>query len=450
WLEEKVSVDYVLFEPSAYGDLEVTAEEIEAYFAENDKAYEMPREVNVKYLRLAFDDFEGQAEVTEEQVQAHFDLNKDDYGAPKRVSARHILFKIDQGADQEAVDEARKKAAEVLAEASSGKDFAELAKEYSDDTGSKTAGGDLGFFTRDRMVKPFSDAAFAMEIGEISEPVKSPFGWHIIKVEAIEEAREPDLAEAAEQIRTKLKKDTARSLAFDRSEDIYDACYEARSIVDVAATQQLQVHETGFFSEGGAIEGIKEARKFAEVAFALPENEPSEPLELQAGYYILQRIASKPANIPELETVKDKVKKDLIEAKREELAKGEAETFLADLTGGADIREAAASRKLEVKSTEFFQRSGAIPGLGYEQDIQKAAFSLSEAKRFPDNTVKGRKGYYVISLKTRQEPDVQEFEEKKTQITSGLLAEKRQRTVQEFIDQLREQSVVTIQDGFLG
>ena len=122
---------------------------------------------------------------------------------------------------------------------------------------------------------------------------------------------------------------------------------------------------------------------------------------------------------------------------------------MADLTGGADIQEAAESRGLEVKSTEFFQRSGAIPGLGYEQDIQKAAFSLSEAKPFPDNTVKGRKGHYVIWLKTRQEPDAQGFEEKKTQITSSLLTEKRQRTIQEFIDQLRAQSVVTIQEGFL-
>lgn len=449
WIEEKISLDYVLFKPSAYENVEVTQEEIEAYFAENDKAYEMPPEVDVKYLRLAFDDFEAHAEVTEEQVQAYFDLNKKDYGTPKRVSARHILFKVEPGAEQDGGEAARKKALEVLADARAGKDFAELAKKYSDDPGSKTNGGDLGFFARDKMVKPFSDAAFAMKIGQVSDPVKTTFGWHIIKVEAIEEAKEPNLAEAAEQIRSKLKKDAARSLAFDRSEDIYEASYEAGNIVDVAATHQLEVHETGFFSESGTIEGLKEPRKFAEVAFTLPENEPSEPLEQSDGYYILQRIASKPARIPELETIKDKVEEDLVEANRDGLAKAEAETLLADLAGGADIQEAAASRELKVESTDFFLRSGAIPGMGFEQDIQKTAFSLSEAKPFPDWVIKGRQGYYVIWFKARQEPDVQGFEEKRSQISSSLLVEKQQRAVQGLIDQLRGQSEVTIQDGFL-
>jgi peptidyl-prolyl cis-trans isomerase D len=352
-------------------------------------------------------------------------------------------------ADEEAVEVARKKALDVLAEARSGKDFAELARKYSDDTGSKEKGGDLDFFTRERMVKPFSDAAFAMEAGEISEPVKSPFGWHLIKVEAIQEAKEPVLTDVADEIRSKLKKDAAISLAFDRSEEIFDACYEAGNISEVATTNDLAINETGFFSENGAIEGIKERRKFAEVAFGLQEGDVSEPLELSDGYYILERIATNPAKIPELDTVQEEVKKDLTEARRDEFAKKDAGTLLNELKGGATIQEAAESLSLKAESTDFFERSGTIPGIGFEQDIQSTAFSLSEAKPYPDEVIKGRKGYYVIRFKEMKEPDAEGFEEMRSQITSSLLAQKQQRAVEEFIDHLRGNSEIVIQEGFI-
>ena len=449
WLEEKVSIDYVVFKPSAYGDIEVTPQEIEGYFAGHKAAYEIPPKINVKYLRVDFRRFEAEAQVTEEMIQSYFDLNKKDYGTPKKVRARHILFRLGPNADQEAIEAARKKALEVLKEARSGKDFAELAKKYSEDPGSREKGGDLGFFTRERMVKPFSDAAFAMKKGEISEPVKTPFGWHIIKVEDIQEAKEPVLEEAADQIRDKLKKDAARTLAFDRAEELYDACYRARSVGSVAEGQSLEVHETGFFSENESIKDIKEGQKFAEVAFDLGEDEVSEPLELSDGYYILQTVGRQPASIPELKTVEDKVKKDLIEDRKDEKAKEDAEAFFNDLKGSADFQAVAAGRKLKPESTDFFGRSGAISGLGFEQEVQHAAFSLSESDPLPDGVIKGRQGYYVIRFKAREEPDPKGFEAKKSEITASLLLQKRQRAMETFLTELRNRSQINVQEGFL-
>lgn len=447
-LEEKVSIDYVVFKPEAIGEVNVTPEEIETYFEAHKSAYEVPPKVNVKYLRLDFSDFESQAEVTEDQIQTHFNLNREDYGIPRQVRARHILFKLDSGAEEEAVEATRKKALKVLEEARSGKDFAGLAKVHSDDPGSKEKGGDLGFFVRERMVKPFSDAAFALEAGEISEPVKTPFGWHIIKVEEIQEAREPVLEEVAEQIRGMLKQEAARMLAFESSEEIYDACYAAGNISDIAAGRQLQVHETGFFSENESVKGIKQGRKFAETAFALKDDDVSEPLELSDGYYILQRIASEPAHIPELDAVKDRVQKDLIEAKKDQRAKGAAEGFLNVVKGGARFEAAAADLKLKPESTDSFLRSGAVPGLGFEPEIQEAAFALSESEPIPDRVIKGRQGYYVIRFKGREEPNAQGFEEKKREISAGLLEQKRQRAVEAFINDLRSKSEIRIQEGF--
>jgi peptidyl-prolyl cis-trans isomerase D len=449
WLEEDVSLDYVVFKPSAYSNIKVAAEEMETYFSEHEKAYEVSPKVKVQYLLLDFKGFEATAKVSEEEVGTYFDLNKEDYATPKKVKARHILFKVARDAKPEVIEEARKKAVDVLKQARSGTDFGELARKYSDDPGSRGKGGDLGFFARDRMVEPFSDAAFAMKSGEISEPVRTPFGWHIIKLEAIQEAKEPVLAEVAGRIRTKLLKDTARTLAFDRAEEIYDACYGAGNVSDVAKTDELKVHETEFFPQNGPVKGIKDARKFTETAFALGEDEVSEPLELSDGYYILQLIAKEPAKIPDLKEVEEKVRQDLIGATKDDLAKKDAEAFLNALKDGAEFQEAATSQELKAKSTGFFKRSGAIPQIGLERDIQEAAFLLSPSKPMPDGVIKGKQGYYVLRFKARQEADPKEFEDKKSEITSSLLLRKRQEAGEEMLARLRQKSEIRIEEGFL-
>jgi peptidyl-prolyl cis-trans isomerase D len=449
WLKEEVSLEYVVFKPSAYSNVEVTPEEIETYFSKHEKAYEIPPKVKVRYLLLDFKGLEAQAKVSEEEVRTYFDLNKESYATPKKVKARHILFKVGPDGKPEEIEARRKKAVDVLKQARSGTDFGRLARKYSDDPGSRDKGGDLGFFARDRMVKPFSDAAFAIKAGEISEPVRTPFGWHIIKVEAIQEAKEPILAEVADRIRSKLVKDAARTLAFDRTEEIYEACYGAGNISDVAKINQLKVHETGFFPQNGPVKGIRQGKQFAETAFALADNEVGEPLELSDGYYILQPIAREPAKIPALKTIKERVRQDLIQTRENDLAKKDAEEFLSALQGGAEFQKAAASRKLEAKSTAFFKRFGAIPEIGLEPDIQKTAFSLSPSRPFPDAVIKSKQGYYVLRFKARQEADPKEFEDKKSEITSSLLQQKRQEAIKELLAQLREKSEITVEEGFL-
>jgi len=241
----------------------------------------------------------------------------------------------------------------------------------------------------------------------------------------------------------------ARTLAFDQAEQIYDACYEAGSISDVAKINQLKVHETKPFRRDGPIKGIKEKEKFAETAFALDGNEVSEPIELSDGYYILQLVAKEPARIPDLKKVEKRVRQDVIKDRKDELAKKDAEEFFNNVKGGAEFKEAAASRKLKAKSTDFFGRYGAIPQIGSEPDIQEAAFILSPSKPFPDAVIKGKQGYYVIRFKARQEADEKGFEDEKSEITSSLLIQKRQTAIGEFLAHLREKGEITVEEEFL-
>jgi peptidyl-prolyl cis-trans isomerase D len=449
WREEKIRIDYVAFRPLSYEGITVTPEEMAAYFSEHQKDYELPPKVKVAYVQFDVASLEKEVDVTEEEINQYFDLNRDRYAEEKEVKARHILFKVDQDADEKTVARTRQKALKVLEEAKAGADFAELAKKYSEDPGSKTKGGDLGFFTKDRMVKPFSDAAFAMKPDEISEPVRTPFGWHIIKVEEVKEAKEPVLEEVKEEIRAKLVKDAARSRAYDRAEEMYDAAYGPGHLEAVAEARDVEVHETGFLALGDAVEEIKESAKFMQTAFDLKEGEVSEVLELEDGYYIVEVIGRKPAEIPEFKAVEDKVRKDLIAAKQGELAKSAAEEFLAALKEGADFQEEAKSRGLEPKTTEPFKRFGSIPGIGSERELAEMAFSLDASSPLAESVIKGRKDYYVIRLKERIEVDPKEFEAKKEETIRSLVLQKRQKAMEEWLAQLRRQSEITIQEGFL-
>ena len=448
WREDEVNLEYVAFKPSSYKDVKVTPEELEAFFSKHDKDYEIPPKINVGYLLFGFKILESQVNVSEEDISDYYDLNKKDYATPKRVRARHILFKIEQDAEEEQIDEARNTAHKVLEEAKAGGDFAKLAGKYSDDPGSKGKGGDLGFFAKDRMVKPFSDAAFSMKPGDISEPVRTPFGWHLIKVEEVQEAKEPGLDEVKDKIRTRLVKDGARTLAYDQADEMYDACYGPGHIADAAKADEVEIHETGFFVLSDRVKGIKQGKKFAEAAFDLGDNEVSEPIEMVDGYYILEVIGRKVAEIPELEVVKEKVRKDLISARQEELAEKAAEEFLNAVKEGAPFQEEVKSCGLKAESTGFFKRFGSIPGIGSEHDMTDAAFALSPSDPLADAVIKGKQGYYVICLKDRKEADPKGFEAKKTEIMRSIVFQKRQKLMEEWLAHSHQQSEIVVEEGF--
>jgi peptidyl-prolyl cis-trans isomerase D len=449
WREAKVSLEYVAFKPSSYKDVKVTPQELETYFSEHQKDYEIPPKVKARYLRFGFKNFESQVNVSEEDVSQYFELNNEKYTSPKKVRASHILFDVDPAATQEQIEAVRNKALKVLNEAKAGTDFGKLAEQYSDDPGSKTKGGDLGFFTKDRMVKPFSDAAFAMKPGEISKPVRTRFGWHLIKVEGVHEAKEPTLAEVKDQIRSQLVKEGARTMAYDRAEEIADACYGAGHIDDVAKGRGLETFATDLFARGEQIKGIPGAEKFTKAAFDLSNDEVSESLDLADGYYILEVMERKPAEIPELGAVEKKVKKDLMAVKQDEQAKKDAEAFLNALKGGMAFQKEAKNRKLEAKGTGFFKRFDSIPGIGAEQEVMDVAFSLNPSAPLPGAVIKARQGYYVIRLKDRQAADPKEFEAKKSDTKAGVIFQKRQKLMDEWLAQLRQEGEITIEEGFL-
>ena len=186
---EKVKLGFVQFLPDNYkGAVTPDDAALESYFQEQKEKYRIPEKIRVVYVVQDPEDYRNRVQVTDQQIRDTYEERLRVFKEEKQVKVRHILFKLEQDAPEEKDKEVRAKAAPVLEKARQGEDFAELAKKYSDDP-SKDEGGDLGYFAQGDMVKPVEDVAFKMKKGEISDLVRSPFGYHILKIEDVKEAR---------------------------------------------------------------------------------------------------------------------------------------------------------------------------------------------------------------------------------------------------------------------
>jgi peptidyl-prolyl cis-trans isomerase D len=448
WSNALVNIDFVRFDPDKYKDIKASIEEIKAFFEKNKENYKTDAMVKVRYLKFDPVAYESKVSISDEELQDYFDENREEFNTPKTVEARHILLKVDQNADPEDVEKARKKALDILKMAREGKDFPELAKKYSEGP-TRSRGGYLGKFKKEAMVKPFADKAFSMKAGEISEPVRTRFGWHIIKVEKVNEASSLSFAEAKKKIQKKLTKNKSKNLAYDEAEAVSDVSFEGDDLLKSAKKQNLKILTTDFFTKKGPEKGIKNRAKFASAAFDLAVMEISDIQEFENGYYILQVIEKIPEKIPELKKVKEKVRVDLIQEKQEEKAKQDADTFLSALKSGKSMTTESKHFNVTPTTTGFFKRNDSIPKIGFEREVFKAAFQLSSEQKLPEKPIKGTKGYYVFQLKDRKTPDSEELNTEKASIKQKLLQEKKARTFDALLAQIRSNSEITIKEGFL-
>ena len=447
WKNAAVSIDYALFDPNTYKDIELTKEAIETYFNEHKDTYKTDPLRQAQYLFFDPQDYTAEVQVSDEAIKNYYMDHKNDYASPKTVEARHILFKLENGADDQTDAAAKTKAETVLDLIKKGADFAEMAKKHSEGP-SKTNGGHLGTFRKEDMVAPFSDKAFSMQAGEVSEPVQTQFGWHLIKVEKVNPASEQTLEQATDAIGRTLTIEEAKVIAYDKGEAFYETTLEGDDIAQVAAQLGLTAATTEPFSKRGPDKGIANRRGFAEAAFALSGNQISDILDLNDGYYVLQVIESIPSKIPNLATVKNSVEADLLKEMQATLAEEDANDFLEKLKTTGQTESSDASAGVTFKTTDYFKRSEQIPDIGWDNSVSQKAFELSSEQRLPDSAIKGQKGLYVIRLKARSLPDAQEFDKEKQQLQETLVNQKKLKAFNNWLAEARERSDISIREEF--
>lgn len=447
WQAARMKVDYVRFDFDRYTDLNPTDAELRSYFEDHRETYKTPPQVRVRYVHIdPAERMEGIA-IPAEAVEEYYDAHPDAFFEPKKVEARHILFRLEPDAPSERVEAQRQKAADVLQQIREGADFAEMAKTHSEGpTGPD--GGYLGLFRKEEMVAPFAEAAFSLEEGAVSEPVRTRFGWHLILVERIQPEGRKTLEEARESIRTRLQEDRAKTLAYEAAETFFDATFETNDLTAAAARTGNEVKETDWFTRSGPGEGVEEPGRFAAAAFGVDPGDISEVLELGGGYYVLQLVEKKEAEVPDFEAVKDRVREDRIEALKREKAREDAQQVLDRLASGEDWPAAVEPSGLEIRTTDWFRRNEAVPDLGREPQFTEAAFHLSAQRPYPEKPVESRQGVFLLRFADRELPDAEAFEEQKDSISRMLLRQKRTEAFHSMLAQLKERSEIVVEEAF--
>lgn len=449
WDDAEVNIDYVLFKPELYKDIKPSAEELRLFFGKHKTSYKTEPQIKTAYLYFDSETYTEKVNISDEEIKDYYEASPEEFKNQKTVEARHILIKIRRDANPETVEKARTKALEIMKMAVEGKDFAELAKQYSEGP-SKNAGGQLGAFKKEEMVKPFSDKAFSMNAGDISEPVRTDFGWHIIKVEKVNEEFTLSLDDAKPEIRKILTVEKAKNLAYNGAEAAYNASFEGDDLIKIGQSLNLKVMTTGFFTKkDGPDKSIKDHEKFTAAAFNLSLMEISDVLDFENGYYIFQVTERLAERIPELKNVEKRVREDLIKEKQDEKAGKDAERFFSAIKAGKSISEESGKFDLTPVATGFFKRNDPIPDIGFEQKIISVAFKLSSENKLPENVIRGDRGYYVIEFKDRKKPELEKFEKKKTDIKKRLLQQKKADVYDAWLLQLRNRNTIIVEEGVL-
>ncbi|TVT70223.1 MAG: peptidylprolyl isomerase [Denitromonas halophila] len=340
-LEER-TVHMVRFEPETYlKSLEISAEAAKAYYEANIESYAVPARVKLSYLVLSADTLKSKVTVSDDELRAEYEQTKLNLGSPEERKARHILVQVAADASEADVAAARKKAEALLAEIKTdGARFEAIAKTASDDPGSSANGGDLGFFGRGAMLKPFEDAAFALAAGEVSELVRSDFGFHIIRVDDIRKATIPSFEEARGQLEATLRERAASRRFAESAEQFANLVYEQPDSLEPAANQfGLEIRSTEDWIEKGVttVAGF-ESPALAEAVFsqsAIASKHNTDAIDIGNNTIVAARVTShEPAQRRSFDEVKAEVESQLRQQQAAEAAAKAGADQLAALTKG--------------------------------------------------------------------------------------------------------------------
>jgi len=313
----------------------------------------------------------------------------------------------------------------LLKRAKAGADFAELAKTNSEDEGSATNGGDLDYFGRGRMVPEFDQAAFAMMPGDISDLVKSQFGYHIIKVVDKKAAAVRTLPEVRQQIIDQLSNEMAQALVADLAQTIAGEISTPADLDKAAQKHGLTVQESGFFARDEPILTLGASPDAVAKAFEMKTGEVSGPLSSARGVAFETLTAVQPPSQPKIEEVKDKVREEVLKQKSRDLSRQKAAAVAARLKGAPDFEKAAKAAGVEAKSTELITRDAPVPDLGVAPEVLEAAFAMPVGAVSDPLTTDA--GTIVFKVVAKEEVTPAQWASNQDEFRAQLLQDRRNR-----------------------
>ncbi len=407
----------------------VTDSETKEYYRDENQ------KIKVAYLLVPSYQFQNASiPVSDNEISVYYQEHKKEFESDESADLSYVWFeKKASPADEE---EARKRLLEIKNDIASGEDFAAMATDYSDDKGSAVNGGDVGWFGKGMMVPEFEEAAYALKPGEISEPVKTQFGWHLIKV--TDRRNEGGKEEVkASHILLKISPSEATSTIIKTAADDFSEKVRNSDLSKVATEEKLSVLETGWFTRGGNIRGVGRNTQVDEFAFKNEVGKVSDVIETAKGYYIFQVKSKKPAGTASLEEAKASIKQILSKNKTDALAFEKAQSIFAQINAGKSLKDAAGQNNATYTEPVEFTRNSPLPEISGAPEFIGKAFSLTHPGQ-TSSPVLTSLGAFIIQLISTTSPSDSLFNTEKDSLAYVVLQKKQGQVYQDWFSQLRK------------
>jgi peptidyl-prolyl cis-trans isomerase D len=441
---EKVKLQVVALTAAKFkGDVTVSDADVAAHFEAHQAEYRIGEQRRIKYLLLDRDQARLKISIPPTDIQRYYNDNIQQYQTPEQVRASHILFET-AGKDEAAV---RKQAEAVLQQVKAGGDFAALAKQYSEDEGSKANGGDLDYFGRGRMVPEFETAAFDMQPGQVSDLVKSQFGFHIIKVVDKRPGSTRPLDEVRAQIQEQLALQRADERVSDQAAQLAGRIKDMADLEPAARELQLMVQESGFFERDDPVPGLGAAPQVASTAFTLQGSATSGAIATARGPVFIAVSERKDPYVPMLDEVKDRVREDLITARATEISRQRAAAIAAALKSSKDFAATAKAQGVEAKDTELVARGLTFPEIGPSPEIERVVFALPAGS--VSDPIHTSDGTVIARVVERDEVTPEELRQARETFRADLLDERRNRFFAAYMGKAKERMKVEVRNDVL-
>jgi peptidyl-prolyl cis-trans isomerase D len=364
---ERRDVSFVVLPPPSEDTAPVSDDAVAKWYGAHKSEYRAPETVSIEYVDIDASALPAPAAADEAALRARYEQEKARFVDPEQRLASHILVQVDPGADAKAQKAAEEKAARIAAEARKpGADFAALARADSDDAGSKDNGGDLGWIAHDGgMVKPFEDALFAMKAGDVSDPVKTEFGWHVIQLREVKSGKQTSFEDAREQLANE-QADVDRERAFNEvtGKLVDQVLKNPSALAPAARAVGLPVQKLGPFARGQGA-GIAASPAVVRAAFSesrIQDGTVSDPIEIAPGHSVVLRVTRHtPERALKLDEVKDRVVAEIRGERMRKAAQADADAMVAKLKGGEALSVLASAKGLTAQDVPNVPRGVPVP-----------------------------------------------------------------------------------------
>jgi peptidyl-prolyl cis-trans isomerase D len=433
----KIKFDYAVIDSDTLrNQINPTDAQLEAYFKQNAAKYAtaIPEARKIEYIAFTSANLpQAPAPVTDADVQQYYQQHLSDYQVAEQVKVRHILIAVNSQ-DPKADAAAKAKAQGILDQLHHGADFAKLAKEYSDDPGSKTQGGELGWIKHGVTVPEFDQAAFSLQPGETSGLVRTKYGYHIIQVEAKQAAHTRQLDEVRPEIMATLTRqhETQQEQAFAQQLSSEAA---KSGLAATAAAHHLQVVTTDFLSQSSVVPNLADGSQLLTGAFAAKKDATPQVASTGDGYAVYQVTDIQPAHAPDFATYKSHILDDYRDEQLPQLLATKTNQLADDAKSENDLAKAAKEMGATMKSSDLVGRDAQVPDIGALATVAPQLFTLNPGQLSgPINT--GHTGV-VVKITDKQQPTSDEIAKAFDSTRDSLLEQRRDEMFDVFVSNLQ-------------